>query len=161
MGFIAMKALAGGLIHNMAAAYAYQHQFNNVVPIWGLQRERELDELLDCRQRNPLLTDEDVCLAIEKDRAELTGEFCRGCGYCMPCPAEIEINSCARISLMIRRAPEAPWLSEEYQQKMKKIEACIGCGRCREKCPYGLDTPELLKRNLKDYMEILSKRQGA
>ena len=46
MGFIAMKALAGGLIHNSACAYAFmdQPQFDHVVPIWGVQRESELDE---------------------------------------------------------------------------------------------------------------------
>ena len=157
MGFIAMKALAGGLIHNIAAAYAYQHQFGNVAPIWGLQREAELDEILACRENHPQLSDADVSRGIEADRKELTGEFCRGCGYCMPCPAGIEINNCARMSLMIRRAPEAPWLSEEYQEKMKRIEDCTGCGRCREKCPYGLNTPELLKRNLEDYKEILAR----
>ena len=44
MGFIAMKALSGGLITNSAAAYAYLAQFDNVLPIWGVQRESELDE---------------------------------------------------------------------------------------------------------------------
>ena len=46
MGFIAMKALSGGLINNSRAAYAYLAQFDNVLPIWGVQRERELDEFL-------------------------------------------------------------------------------------------------------------------
>ena len=35
MGFIAMKALSGGLINNSAAAYAYLSQFPHVLPIWG------------------------------------------------------------------------------------------------------------------------------
>lgn len=39
MGFIAMKALSGGLITNSAAAYAYLARFDNVLPIWGVQRE--------------------------------------------------------------------------------------------------------------------------
>ena len=46
MGFIAMKALSGGLITNSAAAYAYLAKFDNVLPIWGIQREHELDEFL-------------------------------------------------------------------------------------------------------------------
>jgi len=93
---------------------------------------------------------------IEKDRKELAGSFCRGCGYCMPCPAGIEINNCARMSLMIRRAPSAPWLSEEWQAKMAKIDGCLDCGACRKKCPYGLDTPSLLRENYQDYKEILA-----
>ncbi len=46
MGFIAMKALSGGLINNSAAAYAYLSQFPHVLPIWGVQREKELDEFI-------------------------------------------------------------------------------------------------------------------
>ena len=45
MGFIAMKGLSGGLITNSAAAYAFEAQFEGVLPIWGVQREKELDEL--------------------------------------------------------------------------------------------------------------------
>ena len=96
---------------------------------------------------------------IEKDRAELQGEFCRGCGYCMPCPAGIEINNCARMSLMIRRAPSAAQLTPAMQEKMRKIEGCLHCNKCKSKCPYGLDTPTLLEKNYKDYVEILNGKE--
>ena len=155
MGFIAMKALSGGLINNSAAAYAYLAQFDNVLPIWGVQRESELDEFLSYIDNPPALTPE-LQAVIDHDREELLGEFCRGCGYCMPCPAGIEINNCARMSLMIRRAPSAAQLTDEMQAKMRKIEDCLHCGRCKSKCPYGLDTPALLEKNYKDYCEILA-----
>ena len=155
MGFIAMKALSGGLINNSAAAYAYLAQFDNVLPIWGVQRESELDEFLSYIDNPPALTPE-LQAVIDRDREELQGEFCRGCGYCMPCPAGIEINNCARMSLMIRRAPSAAQLTDEMQAKMRKIEDCLHCGRCKSKCPYGLDTPALLEKNYKDYCEILA-----
>ena len=152
MGFIAMKGLSGGLIHNAACAYAYmdQPQFSHVAPIWGIQRESELDEFLSYQECPPALTEERL-QEIESDREQLSGDFCRGCGYCMPCPAGIEINNCARMSLMLRRAPKNAWLSEEWQVKMKKIEDCIHCGNCMKKCPYGLNTPELLAKNYEDY----------
>lgn len=155
MGFIAMKALSGGLITNSAAAYAYLAQFDNVLPIWGVQREKELDEFLSYIENPPALTEELKAL-IEKDRGELLGEFCRGCGYCMPCPVGIEINNSARMSLMLRRAPSEAWLTEEWQEKMKRIEKCLHCGKCKSKCPYGLDTPTLLEKNYQDYQEILA-----
>ena len=157
MGFIAMKALSGGLINNSRAAYAYLAQFDNVLPIWGVQREKELDEFLSYVENPPEMTEE-IRALIEKDRKELLGEFCRGCGYCMPCPVGIEINNCARMSLMIRRAPSAGWLTPEAQAKMKLIEQCLHCGQCKGKCPYNLDTPTLLEKNLKDYLEILEGR---
>ncbi|MBQ8821067.1 MAG: aldo/keto reductase [Lachnospiraceae bacterium] len=155
MGFIAMKALSGGLITNSAAAYAFLDQYDHVLPIWGVQREAELDEFLGYID-NPPVMNEELSAVIAKDRQELLGDFCRGCGYCMPCPVGIEINNMARMSLMIRRAPSAAQLTPEMQEKMFKIEGCANCGKCKAKCPYGLDTPALLKKNLQDYKEILA-----
>ncbi len=157
MGFIAMKGLAGGLINDSACAYAFmnQRQFSHVVPIWGIQRETELDEFLSYQECPPKMT-QDVLARIEADKKQLTGDFCRGCGYCMPCPVQIEINNCARMSLMLRRAPSQAWLTKEWQEKMKKIEECLNCGQCAKKCPYGLNTPELLKKNYEDYQTFLS-----
>lgn len=155
MGFIAMKALSGGLITNSAAAYAYLAQYDNVLPIWGVQRENELDEFLSYIENPPVMNDE-ITSVIKKDREELLGDFCRGCGYCMPCPVDIEINNCARMSLLIRRSPSKGHLSEEGQAKMMKIENCLHCNKCKSKCPYGLDTPTLLQKNLEDYKNVLA-----
>ena len=155
MGFIAMKALSGGLITNSRVAYAFEAQFDNVLPIWGVQRQTELEEFLSYIKNPPAMTDEIKAL-IEADKKELAGDFCRGCGYCMPCPVGIEINNCARMSLLLRRSPSAAQLTPEAQEKMMKIKECLHCGRCKSKCPYGLDTPALLEKNLKDYEEILA-----
>lgn len=155
MGFIAMKALSGGLITNAKAAYAFEAQYKNVLPIWGVQREAELDEFISYIDCPPVMT-ADLQAVIEKDRAELSGDFCRGCGYCMPCPVGIEINNCARMSLLLRRSPSELQLTSEVQEKMKKIENCLHCNQCKSKCPYGLDTPSLLARNLEDYKKVLS-----
>ncbi|MCF0120670.1 MAG: aldo/keto reductase [Oscillospiraceae bacterium] len=155
MGFLAMKALSGGLITNSAAAYAFEAQFDNVLPIWGVQRERELDEFISYIDNPPAMTDE-IRAVIEHDRGELCGDFCRGCGYCMPCPVGIEINTCARMSLLIRRSPSEFQLTPESQAKMKLIESCLKCGKCKSKCPYGLDTPALLEKNYEDYKKILA-----
>ncbi|MGI6017990.1 MAG: aldo/keto reductase [Marvinbryantia sp.] len=155
MGFIAMKGLAGGLINRSEAAMAFMTQFENVLPIWGIQRERELEEWLSYMEETPSMNEE-ICAYIEKEKTELSGDFCRGCGYCMPCPAGIMIHQCARMSLMLRRAPSANWLSENMQAEMKKIEDCLNCGKCKSKCPYELNTPELLKKNYEDYKKVLS-----
>lgn len=155
MGFIAMKGLSGGLLTNFRVCYAFESQFDNVIPIWGIQREEELDQWLSCIDNPPRMTDE-LKAVIEKDRGELCGEFCRSCGYCMPCTVGIEINQCARMIQMIRRSPSQKFLTPEWQEKMKKIRDCIDCGKCRSKCPYELNTPELLRKNLEDYENILA-----
>jgi len=155
IGFICMKALAGGLISNSAAACAYISQYENALPIWGIQREKELDEFLSYIDNPPELTDE-LQAVINADRKQLSGDFCRGCGYCQPCPAGIQIEDSARITLFMRRMPLAPQLTPESQEMMKKIEDCLHCGACASRCPYGLDTPALLEKNYEDYKNVLS-----
>ena len=155
MGFIAMKGLAGGLIHRSEAAMAFMSQFDNALPIWGIQKEKELEEWLSYMAETPTMNEE-LTAYIEKEQKELTGEFCRGCGYCMPCPAGIMINQCARMSLMLRRAPSKAWLTPQMQAEMKKIEVCLHCNQCMKKCPYELNTPELLKKNYEDYKKVLA-----
>ena len=155
MGFIAMKALSGGLITNSAAAYAFEAQYDNVLPIWGVQKESELDEFISYIDNPPVLNDE-LQAVIDQDREQLSGDFCRGCGYCMPCPVGIEINNCARMSLLLRRSPSELQLTEDVQNKMKKIENCLHCNQCKSKCPYGLDTPTLLAKNYEDYKKVLA-----
>ena len=154
IGFICMKGLAGGLITNSKAAMAFISQFDGAVPIWGIQRESELDEWLSYMNETPVMND-DLFNFIKAERDELMGEFCRGCGYCMPCTVGIEINNCNRMSLMLRRAPSKSWLSEHWQKEMEKIEDCVNCGVCMTKCPYELQIPTLLRKNLEDYREVL------
>ena len=154
VGVICMKGMAGGLITNSKAAMAFVSQFDGTVPIWGIQRESELDEWLSYMKDTPEMDDE-IRAFIESERKELMGEFCRGCGYCMPCTVGIQINQCNRMSLMLRRAPSAGWLSENWQAEMARIENCISCGACLPKCPYELDIPSLLRKNLEDYREVL------
>lgn len=157
MGFLGMKGLAGGLLTNAKLCYWFACQYESVLPLWGVQKESELAQFLSY-QDNPPVMDEEMKVVYEKDLKELAGDFCRGCGYCMPCPKGIQINNCARISQLLRRSPSANWLSEEWQAEMAKIKECIYCNQCASKCPYGLDTPKLLEKNLEDYENVVAGR---
>ena len=157
MGFLCMKALAGGLINNFKAASSYLYQFDNVLPIWGVQKESELKEWLSLFDKT-YDYDGEMKAFVENEKKELSGEFCRGCGYCSPCTVGISIRDCARMSLMVRRAPSEVWLNEENQALMNKIPDCVNCGACLKRCPYGLDIPRLLKKNYADYQAILAGR---
>ncbi len=153
MGFIAMKGLAGGLLTNADACMAFVSQFE-ALPIWGVQRTEELEQWLSFFEKTPAMTD-DLLAVIEADQKALAGNFCRGCGYCAPCTVGIVINQCARMSQMVRRAPSAAWLSPHWQAEMEKIDDCVDCGLCMTRCPYGLEIPTLLRKNLADYRSIL------
>lgn len=154
MGFVVMKGMAGGLITRADAAMAFTADYD-VMPIWGIQKMEELDEWLSFNSDTPKMTSE-IASFIEQERTELAGDFCRGCGYCMPCTAGITISQCARMSLMLRRAPSDAWLTEHWQAEMKKVEDCTECGACLERCPYQLQIPELLRKNYADYQDVLA-----
>lgn len=154
MGFIAMKGMSGGLITNAATTFSFIKQYPFVVPIWGIQRQSELDQFLEM-EKNPPVYDDAMKALIQKDREMLAGDFCRGCGYCLPCPAGIDIPTAARMSLLLRRARVDEYTTEAQKENMKKIENCIHCNSCKSRCPYGLDTPALLLENLKDYRQFV------
>lgn len=153
MGYIAMKGLAGGLLNNARACYAFMKGYDNVVPIWGIQKMEELEQWLALSREDPDM-DPELDSFIRKDRQELSGSFCRSCGYCMPCPAGIEIYNCARMNMLLRRSLWQQYMTDEWREKMEKIKNCIGCRSCASRCPYQLDTPNLLKYMLKDYREF-------
>ena len=153
MGVIGMKGLAGGLLTSAAPSMAYLRRFDNLVPIWGIQRESELQEVLEL-EKNPPALDEAMMARIEKDRRELAGDFCRGCGYCLPCPAGIPINNAARMPQLLRRSPYAGYLTDEWAEQMERINNCINCRACAKRCPYELDTPKLLRAALADYRQF-------
>ena len=158
VGLIAMKALCGGVITDAKMAFTFLRQFDNVVPIWGIQKLDELDEIMSYDSNPPELSQE-MQREILKEKEELKGNFCRGCGYCLPCPAEIPIPMAARMYYLLRRSPSKPLFSKEWQEKMSKINNCTNCGACIKRCPYDLDTPQLLKTMYRDYIEQLNSNK--
>lgn len=159
MGFIAMKGLAGGLLTNVRACHAFMKQYPNVVPIWGIQTEEELKQWIDAAEEDPDM-DAQLQAQIDADRKDLVGSFCRGCGYCLPCPVEIPISDAARMNMLLRRSPYQGFLTDEWHEKMNRINDCLECYNCASKCPYQLDTPALLKYMLRDYNEFYEQHKG-
>ncbi len=159
IGLIAMKAMSGGLITNAASTFAFLRQFDNVLPIWGIQRESELDEFL-ALEKNPPVLDDAMQKIIDQDRRELAGSFCRGCGYCQPCPANIPIPTAARISLLLTRSPYQSFLTDEFKAQMERINDCTHCNHCKNHCPYGLDTPNLLQYMLGEYNKFYAAHKA-
>lgn len=153
VGFVAMKAMSGGLLRNGRTTFSYIRQFENVVPIYGIQRMSELSEFLELEQSPPAF-DDDMKAEIERERSELSGDFCRACGYCLPCPQDIKIPTLARISLLLARSPYKRLLSLKSKENVDRISTCINCGVCKSRCPYSLDTPALLRSEQQKYYKF-------
>ena len=134
-------------------------EHENVVPIWGIQYEWELDQWLELTEKGQQMTPE-LREAIAKDRKELAVNFCRSCGYCMPCTVGINIPQAARMAMLLRRSPYRQFMTDKIYEEMHRIENCVRCDICKSRCPYGLDTPNLLQAMLKDYDEFYAKHHN-
>jgi uncharacterized protein len=155
VGFIAMKALCGGLLNNAKLAFVGLRDRRHVVPIWGIQKLEELEEFVTLEADPPALT-HDLRENLRTAKAELSGDFCRACGYCLPCPVDIPIPMAARIGFLVHRMPSEGFRGPDWQERLAKVDDCIHCGDCASRCPYGLDTPELLQRQRAKYLEWLA-----
>ncbi|MDP2790142.1 MAG: aldo/keto reductase [Rectinemataceae bacterium] len=161
VGFLAMKAMSGGLITDARLSFSHLRRFPGVVPIWGMQRQEELAQFIELERNPPSFDDPEIQTAIARDRVELSGSFCRGCGYCLPCPAGISIPMAARVSLFVKRMPVSRFMTEEFRADMARVRDCIECRACAARCPYGLDVPGLLKRQLGLYEDFRNGEPAA
>ncbi len=80
---------------------------------------------------------------------------CTGCGYCMPCPKNVDIP--VAFSAYNRRYSEGklPALIEyamctALRKNPTSASQCIGCGKCETHCPQGISIREELKRAQKE-----------
>ena len=154
VGFVAMKALSGGLVTDARLPFVFLRESANVVPSGGFQKMEELNQIIDMEQNPPVRTDE-IDRLIERDRRELSGAFCRSCGYCLPCPADIKIPQANRMMQLLGRAVWQNYVTPEWQREMEKIENCVHCGACAKRCPYGLKPYESMREQLKGYREFV------
>ncbi len=159
VGYIAMKALSGGLCSSAKAVFAFMQQYEYAVPIYGIQRQEELDEFL-ALDANPPAFDAEVKAIIEQEKAAFAGEFCRACGYCLPCPVGIEIPTVARLHLLCTRSPYQNYITNEYFNDLQeKVESCLHCGSCSSKCPYQMDVPAMVRKQYDKYVAFYEEHK--
>jgi len=156
VGVLGMKAMCGGILTNAKAAFAFLRNYDNIVPIWGMQKISELEEFLRYEESEPKLTQE-LLAEIEVDRNELSSAFCRACGYCLPCPAGIPIPMACRMKYLLGRMRVDNLLTPAWEENMRKISDCSNCGHCKAHCPYELNVPELLKKHQQFFYEAYNQ----
>lgn len=77
---------------------------------------------------------------------------CTGCGYCMPCPFEVNIPACFAVyneRFMLDKKPNiATYLQVTggFSAKPSYASLCKKCGKCVSHCPQGINIPtEMVK----------------
>ncbi|MCS7120123.1 MAG: aldo/keto reductase [Nitrososphaerota archaeon] len=159
VGVIAMKPLAGGILANpppelrsyskipITAENALRFVLSNdavSIAIPGMMSISEVEENVRVGETFSKMTEEERNELV-KAAESLGKSFCRGCGYCQPCPQKIRIPIILRQLAYFKNYGLRDWARGRYRHMEVKADACVQCGKCVEKCPYSLDVPRMLK----------------
>ena len=72
---------------------------------------------------------------------------CRQCGYCLPCPGEMDIPALLRMERTCDYFGLSEWIRvAEVGELVAQPDRCIGCSSCEERCPYDLPIREMVAR---------------
>lgn len=150
-GFLAMKPLAGGAIQDASLAMRYLMNRPAVdVILVGMGDAEELTRNAQAmNDLSPLSNDE--LTRIEQIRKELSGAFCRRCGYCAPCAQGVDVRGVLLFLAYHERYDLHDWAQSRYDCLPVKASACVKCGACESRCPYGLPIREMLERAVKAF----------
>ena len=145
IGFVDMKPLAGGAIEDAALAMRFLVSNPDVtVVIPGMADAKEIEiNLAAAENTAPLSADEQA--KVKQVRETLGTQFCRRCNYCAPCTVGISIPSVFLFQGYLDRYGLADWAKDRYNSMAVKASACVECGACEPRCPYGLPIRQMLK----------------
>ena len=145
VGFIVMKPIAGGAIADIEKAFRFFNAYPVDLILNGVANLKELEGNIQCAQDDRPLTVKELA-DFEREVAPLGEDFCRRCGYCMPCPNDIVIPVMVHVMYSTYKGKKYEDLPPEKQEAGKGmviwLECCDECGQCEDKCPYGLPTIE-------------------
>lgn len=151
MGFIAMKAFAGGRIRNISLAIKYLLQFPDIMLLPGIGKVSEAKEAVAVL-KDPQITEQDR-QEMQRIKEKLSRRICRHCDYCMPCPQGIILSAVLDFEAMSKSFSDDFFYSGFMPEVMGELAKCDNCGICVKKCPYHLPVNELLAEYNKTYNE--------
>ncbi|MCK5801647.1 MAG: aldo/keto reductase [Lentisphaeria bacterium] len=174
-GVIVMSPLAGGVValpgdavrarldaaEITAAQLGLRYLIANpamTCAISGMTTPEEVDENVRAGDDDGPLSETERELAdfLQERTQRLEKPFCTSCGYCLPCPQEVNIPGIFKLWNILRGYGNKDYSKLEYQKMReqrhwadfpgKSAEACVECGACEKRCPENLPIIEHLKR---------------
>ena len=158
VGFIAMKPLAGGMLGNATIAFKYLFPFPDVLPIPGIEKTYEIEEIVQLLEGSHKMTAAEQ-EEMQRLKEELGTRFCRRCDYCQPCTQEIPISTVMAFPTILKRLPPERLFSVKWTETMEKADTCIECGECEARCPYELPIIEMIAKNSQVYKVKMKEYQ--
>jgi predicted aldo/keto reductase-like oxidoreductase len=157
VGFLAMKPFAGSMLNDANLAIKYLLQFDNVVPVPGIEKVEEIEEILEIVNGSWALTPQEQ-EEMEGIRARVGPRLCRRCGYCMPCPQGVVLLPLINMQQLWKLFPREWALSWRYvTDGVESWKNCDQCGECEEKCPYHLPIREMIAENVEFYESVAQR----
>jgi predicted aldo/keto reductase-like oxidoreductase len=149
VGTIIMKPLGGGQLDNVDLALRFILEYDISTAIPGMDEVSHITQnLAALKNFRPLIAAERDELKREADA--VGSDFCRRCGYCMPCTMGIDIPSMFIFHLQYTRYNMKTAIPERYKTLSVKASECSDCGLCETRCPYELPIREKLKKVAED-----------
>ncbi len=154
VGFIAMKPMAGGMIDNASLCFKYLLQFPDVIPVPGIEKPYEIDQIVEILKSSSQITPLDL-KEMESFRKFLGSKFCHRCDYCQPCTAGIPISGVMTVKSSYKRLPFDRFKSPMVTNTMQKALNCTQCGECEKRCPYHLPIRDMISEHLVWYQDVM------
>jgi len=143
VGLVGMKPLAGGAFKHPQIALRYSLAQDIDAQLVGISSIAELEEDFQIADTFHPLSEEEMA-ELKDEAKELGKDFCRQCGYCLPCSVEIDIPKVFLYERYAKRFWLDDFAKEQYALLEMKADECIECRNCEERCPYELPIVEKL-----------------
>ena len=154
VGTIVMKPVAGGAIRDIGRAFRFFNSYPVDLVLNGVASVEQFRGNIACAEDETPLTPQELA-DFEKEVAPLGTGFCRRCGYCMPCPNDIRVPDMVHIFYQAVQGVPVEELPPDRVEVGKGLlmwmQACEGCGKCEEHCPYNLPTRERIRELIEKF----------